>query len=108
MDCATSENNALYLDFAKHILEVWQARLAMLELAQDSAEKRFLRVCEHLDSLACGTSPKKAIRATIVEHYSHALRLPSHMEELMSLCREHRPGAVWRLGLKGIHHEEYA
>ena len=81
---------------------------AMPELAQDSAEKRFLRVCEHLDSLKSGLSPKKSMRATIVEHYSHALRLPSHMEELMALCREHRPGAVWRLGLEGIHHEEYA
>jgi hypothetical protein len=66
----------------------------MPELAQDSAEKRFLRVCEHLDSLKSGLSPKKAIRATIVEHYSHALRLPSHMEELMALCRENPSGSL--------------
>lgn len=70
---------------------------AMPGLALDSAEKRFLRVCEHLDSLKSGTSPKKAIRATIVEHYSHALRLPSHMEELTALCRDHSTKAGCRL-----------
>ena len=64
---------------------------AMLELAQDSAEKRFLRVCEHLENIRRGASQKEDIRAKIVSHYSHALRLPSHMEELKTLCRENGP-----------------
>lgn len=67
---------------------------AMLELSLDSAEKRFVRLCEHLDILSRGTSLKNENRAAIVNHYSHALRLPSHLEELMALCRENPSGSL--------------
>lgn len=59
---------------------------ALLELPEDSAEKRFLRVCEHLDVIRHRTFLKKEIRMSIVEHYSHARWLPSHMEDLLALC----------------------
>lgn len=66
--------------------DMGQLAPALLELPQDSMQKKFLRLCEHLDIIRRKTALKKVIRANITEQYSHALLLPSHVEELMTLC----------------------
>lgn len=51
-------------------------------------EERFALLCLHLDAIRRESSLKKSIRGRIVDAFSHTRRLPAHMDELLTLCRE--------------------
>lgn len=60
--------------------------LALLTLPEIPPEEKLSHLCSHLDIIQNETSLKKDIRNRIIAAYSHTLCLPSHMEELMTLC----------------------
>lgn len=82
MSCGTPVFSPEVSDFAK-------TEPGLLALPLGSLEETFSLLCQHLDIIRHDPALKQNIRGHIQKTYSCERQLPSHMDELLSLCQKH-------------------